>query len=173
MVQIGKFLTDSSSFSCIKTHNLGTYLSMELYYWKALLKLSIPSFLKPGTAIVISRGVRWTLRVGSVERVHCCIVPMDLHVQTCHLLCDALHLLHSIHLEWNYSWKIQRLDVFFTEDDDASRTAWVKHGSKIGKEALCLVKIWLGSKPLQPCDSSELWILPFIGFLVYRYMDYS
>lgn len=170
MVLFSKFLTstDSGSFLCVRTQNLGTYLSTELHSWKALPKSSIPSFLQPGTAVVLSRGVCWNPKAGSGDRVCCCVAFMNLDVQTCHLLCDIMHLLHSIHFGWNYPWKIH---AFLAEDDDASDTVGVKYRRKIVKEALCLLNLWLGSKSLQPCDSSELWIRPHIFFLVYMYID--
>lgn len=161
-------LTDSRSFLCIRIQNLGTYLSTELHSWKALLKLSIPNFLQPGTAIVLSRTVCWTLKAGGGDRVPCCVVLMDLDVQS-PVCVITLHLFHSIHLGWSYPWKIQKFDAFLAQDDDASDTVGVKYRSKIVKEALCWRSV-LGLN-LQPCDSSEFWIRPCIAFLVYMYMD--
>lgn len=160
MMLFRKFLTsiDSGCFSCIRTQSLGTYLSTELQSLRTLLKLSVLSFLQPSTAVVLSRGACWTLKASMGDRVSCCVGLMHLDVQTCHLLCDTLHLLHSMHLRQNYPWKIQKCDAFLAEDDDAAPdTVGVKYSNKLVKEALCLLKIWLESQSLQCCDSS--WVL--------------
>lgn len=83
---------------------------------------------------MLSRGVCWTVKADSRERVRCCVAVMDLDVLTCHLLHDTLRLFLSIYLGWNYPWKIQKFDAFLAEDD--ADTVGIKYRSGIVKKKL-------------------------------------